>query len=331
MTAGSGSALITRWEGESWRAEAAAWIQAQLRAAGLTATGPVLPQLIRPWSVHLTVPTDRGRYWFKESCPAIRFEAGLMECLARLVPGRILEPLAVDAERGWLLSPDGGRTLDQSELTGEEYGRVLADFGELQRLLAGHRDDLVAAGLPELPATRAADHFEQQLRYLVRLPDDHPSRVDPDVVAAALRNRPMIMEAARRLAEGPVPDSLQHNDVQPANTFEDAGGGVRFFDFGDALWSHPFCVLDVAVYRVAQHWNCDRDDPRIRRAVDRYLEVWTAAAPLRDLRSLVGPALTIARLQRYNSWHRAIPYMPDDELRRHAGYPEALAGRGGAE
>ncbi|NYE74378.1 phosphotransferase [Microlunatus parietis] len=325
-----GSALITRWGSEAWRAQADNWIAARLADAGLRQTGPIEPARLRPWSVHLTVPTSGGGYWFKENCPPVRFEAGLVERLAQLVPGRVLEPLAVDADRGWLLTPDGGPTLERRDVTDETYGRVLVEYGELQRTLAGHRDDLVGTGLAALPVSRAAEHFEDQLRELTRLPHDHPSRVGPEVIAAAGRNSAVITEAARRLAGLPLPDSLQHNDVQPSNTVASPGGALRFLDFGDAVWSHPFCVLDVALHRIAQAWQCSRDDPRIRRLVERYVEGWTALAPAHELRELIGPALTVARLHRYNSWHRLIPYMPDDELRRHAGYPESLAGLGGA-
>lgn len=329
MIVTDGSRLVARWGSEPWQAAAEAWIGARLDDAGLSRSGPVERARLRPWSVLLTVPTSGGRYWFKESCPPLRFEAGLLARLARLVPERVLPPLAVEAERGWLLSPDGGPTLDRIGATDEAYGRVLVEYGELQRIVARHRDDLVATGLSVLPVSLAAERFEDQLRELARLPHDHPSRVGPDVIAAAVRNRPVITEAARRLAEVPIPDSLQHNDLQPSNTFTPTGA-VRFLDFGDAVWSHPFCVLDVALYRICQAWRCGRDDPRIRRLIDGYVEGWTHLGTARELRGLVAPALAVARLHRYNSWHRAIPFMPEGELRRHAGYPESLAGLGGA-
>lgn len=321
-----GPDLMTRWVSGPWRAEVESWIGARLDEAGLAATGPVEQARLRAWSVHLTVPTSGGRFWFKENCPPLRFEAALVQRLGRLVPGQVLIPLAVEPDHGWLLSPDGGPTLDRLGATVETYRRVMIEYGELQRAVAGHREELITTGLSALPTSEAAGRLEDQLGELARLPDDHPSRIGPEVLAAANRNRSVITEAARRLAEVPVPDSLQHNDVQPANTFATADDGVRFLDFGDAVWSHPFCVLGVAIHRIAQAWDCPRNDPRIRQVIDGYLEGWTHLADLGELRELIAPALIIARLHRYNSWHRLIPYAPDDELRRHAGYPESLAG-----
>ncbi|GAA4888648.1 hypothetical protein ACFPM3_18645 [Streptomyces coeruleoprunus] len=44
----------------------------------------------------------------KANPPAGAFEGALTAALARWMPGRVLEPLAVDAGRAWSLLPDGG-------------------------------------------------------------------------------------------------------------------------------------------------------------------------------------------------------------------------------
>ena len=46
------------------------------------------------WSTQLTVPTDRGLFWFKENNPDQAFEAGLVAELADIVPDRVVIPLA---------------------------------------------------------------------------------------------------------------------------------------------------------------------------------------------------------------------------------------------
>jgi hypothetical protein len=67
--------------------------------------------MARPWSVTHRVPTASGPVWFKANTMDCAYEAVLAEALARSRPDAVLEPLAVDAERGWMLTADAGTTL----------------------------------------------------------------------------------------------------------------------------------------------------------------------------------------------------------------------------
>lgn len=152
---------------EGWRAAATGWVEDRLASVGRKVTGVIEQPRIRPWSTQLVVPTDRGTVWFKANCPAMAFEPGLHALLAELEPGEVDAPLAIDADRGWMMTADRGKTLgDSHEATLEE---------------------LLAA---------------------------------------------------------PLPSSLQHGDLHPANVFV-VDAGMRLFDFGDAQWAHVLEVLAV--------------------------------------------------------------------------------------
>lgn len=328
---GSGIDLPATWTGTAWRAEAESWIRDRLATAGIAVTGPIEQPRVRPWSTQLVVPTDRGRHWFKENNPAMTFEAALVARLAELVPGRVLEPVAVAADRGWLLVPDGGRTVRETGAADEAaFVRILTEYAELQRELAGHGADLVGTGLPALEPDRTADHVAGQVAELAALPAEHPLHAGAELLARSVAYSPVLTAAADRLAETPIPSSLQHNDLHQNNAFAaEPGRPLRFFDFGDAVWGHPFCVLHVTLVVLAQEWSCpawteNGADPRLDRLVDAYLECWSDLAPLAELRRLVEPALVIGRLHRYNSWHRLLPYLPLDMLQSHAGYLSSL-------
>ncbi|MFD0268304.1 hypothetical protein ACFVGY_17270 [Streptomyces sp. NPDC127106] len=104
---------VTPWDEEPWRAAVFAWVERELAARGMRATGRRAVRL-RPWSVlvRLTVeetaapagtaaPTAGSpatTLWFKAGPPAGAFEAGLAEALARWAPGHVLAPLAVAAD-----------------------------------------------------------------------------------------------------------------------------------------------------------------------------------------------------------------------------------------
>src|SRR6478609_8969860 len=103
--------MPTVWTSRSWRDEAEAWIHHAVVNAGQELTGPIEQVRVRLWSTQLTVPTTAGMLWFKENHPGQVAEAAVIDELARIAPEHVVAPLAVERSRGWLLSPDHGKTL----------------------------------------------------------------------------------------------------------------------------------------------------------------------------------------------------------------------------
>lgn len=93
---------------DEWRQEATEWIEDTVDRLGYRVRGPVTQPRIRPWSTQLVVPTDHGTLWFKAPCAPMRFEPALQQLLARLLPGLVAAPVAVDVVRGWMLTADHG-------------------------------------------------------------------------------------------------------------------------------------------------------------------------------------------------------------------------------
>ena len=89
---------------------------------------------------------------------------------------------------------------------------------------------------------------------------------------------------------------------------------MRFFDFGDALLTDPLGALRVPLGGLAHHLECPIDDPRLLRAVEPALEVWSDLVPLTELRAALPSALRLARLARCESWIRCYASMTDEEL-----------------
>ena len=94
-------------------------------------------------------------------------------------------------------------------------------------------------------------------------------------------------------------------------------GRLRFFDFGDALLTEPLSELRVPLGGLAHHLECPIDDPRLLRAVEPALEVWSDLVPLPELRAALPSAHRLARLERCESWLRCFPSMTDDELKEY--------------
>jgi hypothetical protein len=261
-----------------------------LERHGVVASGPVEIVKERPWSLVAKVPTAGGPLWFKENRGETRYEAPLLVALARWAPGRVVDPLAIDAERGWSLTPDCGPTLRETDVPPDpgRWERMLADHADFQRLLGVHAAGLVELGVP--------DHSPS---LLPRLLDTFG--LTPEVAAY----RPVLKELCEELAASPLPLSLQHDDLHDANVFADG----RVFDWGDSCVSHPFGVLLVSLRAAADRFG-DSVVPRLR---DAYLEPWTSCAPRRRLLREVELAVQVSKVGRALSWRRAIAHATAQE------------------
>ena len=302
------------WSGESWRLEVEDWIRTEVVEAGLELTGPIEQHRIRMWSTQLTVPTSRGRLWFKENHPAQRSEAAVIDELGRLAPGHVVIPLAVDRSRGWLLTPDHGATL--ATLSGsdeQQWVRVVSEYADLQRRVRGHREELAAAGLPRFTPDLVPGHLEHAVTQMRTLHRADPLHLPGELADRVLEAVPKLRHVADLLHScGPPLESLEHNDLHPNNTFIPRADEttLRFFDFGDALWAHPFTTMWLPVRMLCREWGVDATDRRVRRVVDGYLETWSDIGSLDELREIAALALVFGPVHRFETWHRLLADNP---------------------
>jgi hypothetical protein len=297
---------VAVWSSGAWRAGAAAWLDECLAAVGLARTGEVTQPHLRPWATVLRAPTTGGDVWLKAAGPGTAFEVGLYGVLARVAPHRVLAPLAADAERGWIVLPDGGPPL-QDRLAGQPLvdalTAALADYGRLQRDLAPHVDDLLAAGVTDMRPAIMPQRFEEALAATA----DEPDRDRRDRIAAL---RPDVARWCEELAASALPASLDHNDLHPGNILDGTGAadgrGARFYDWGDSVVAHPVAALLVPLRVAAMVLDTGPDDPRVLAVRDAYLDVFAADAPGEDLLATFDLAGRVATVARTLTWDRAL-------------------------
>jgi Phosphotransferase enzyme family len=219
---------VSGWDTAAWRRAAIAWADARLAAAGMERTGPVEQPRVRPWATVLRMPTSHGAVWLKAGAPETAFEAGLYGLLARAVPDAVLEPLALDAERGWMLLPDGGRTLRDSAPAGDALSALAAvppRYGVLQRTLAPLTGELLALGVADMRPAVMPERFDEALAVV------RDYGIDPGVHARVAALRPAFLAWCEQLAHAPAAPSLDHNDLHPANVLVAEGlNRARFYD-----------------------------------------------------------------------------------------------------
>lgn len=290
----------TPWEQESWRAAALDWVAEQLAAHGLRAGGELRVRL-RPWSVLVRVPVEgREAVWFKANPPASAFEGPLTAALARWVPEHVLRPLAVDTARAWVLLPDGGElfrdVLAREPVEPRTWEELLGRYASLQWALTPHVREIERLGVP---ATRTPDLPEVFDALLTR-----STALHPEARARLERLRPRLTEWCAELASLGVEDTLDHADLHDGQLFHPAPGRFTFFDWGDAVVSHPFCSLRIPAEKARARYG-----PRVLAPLlDAYLEPWTdAGRTSADLRRAARHAWRLSVLARAASWGRTFP------------------------
>ncbi|WP_309070797.1 phosphotransferase [Arthrobacter sp.] len=316
---------VDLWRSADWQSKAQSWVSQVLATLNIEQTGPMSEPRIRFWSVQLTFPTDHGKLWFKENNPGQFQEASIVAALAELAPERVVAPLAIEPTRGWMLTADHGATL--ATLKSSDYAlwaRVVTDFAELQQQVAPHRERLAGAGLASLEPGIAGNFVSNQLLLHSGLPENHPLYLSAEQADRVYASVPAIENAAAVLNGLGVPLSLEHNDLHPNNAFIPGSSTdpLRFCDFGDSYWAHPFSSLYVPLGIMMEDWEAGTDDARVRRVLTAYLERWTAYAPLPALREALVPALQLGRLNRYASWLRLLIHADDESMREYG--PHAL-------
>jgi hypothetical protein len=302
-----GTPISPHWRSPEFEAELGEW------CAGSLGHEVRLDNVkVRGWSAVWRVHAGGDVWYAKQNCPGQNFEAALVQVLAKH-SSRVVPPTAVDLERGFLLTPDQGPVFGQTVGDDLEAWCAVAREGALlQRELADHVDEMEAAGLRRLGAAEAVSYVATRVEQYAALPaadGRHLSEADATMLQRLL---PQVGVWAEQTAALGLPVTLNHNDLHENNVFA-VDGGLRFFDFGDALLGEPLSALLVPLGRVKRRLECGPDDPRVSRIAEAALEVWSDVAPLTELRQRLDASLQLGKLSRSESWLRCLSHLTDDE------------------
>jgi hypothetical protein len=303
---------LPRWRDEEWLGEARGWLTARLAEVGVDVSGAELEQVrATPWSTLLRVDGDPGSFWFKANAVGVAHEAALVAVLAERCPGHVLPPVAVDAERGWLLMPDGGRTMRQVEGASTDlsrWERLLVEYAGMQRAVEPYVAELLAAGTPDrgaqrLPAVREALLADRSLLMM-----GWPEGLGEEQLDTLVQGAPAYAGFCAELAAIGVPSSLQHDDLHDNNVFapEEPGGPMRVFDWGDSVVGQPFGTLLVTLRVVAHLTALPYGSAALLRLRDAYLEPWTDGWDRAALNDACRLALRVGGVLRSDCYRRAL-------------------------
>ena len=273
-------------------AEHEAWIRAHVDV-----DGPITQPRVFPWSTVLRVPTQTGVVWFKENVPVLAHETAVVELLAARAPDDVPEPVAIDADRGWLLTRDAGTRLRDVPPTAADWLTLLPLYADLQLAVAPDADRLVAAGAPDRrPAVLPALFRE--------LAEHEAERLGAEELRQLRAFAHRVDDACAALGQNGVPCSIQHDDFHDGNIFV-RDGRFRFIDWGDACVSHPFATLRIPLEGIAEDTDWDVDAIR-----DSYLEVFSDRATRVELLQAFEDAWVVAGVTRALKWAPLVASLP---------------------
>ncbi|GAA1548929.1 aminoglycoside phosphotransferase family protein [Kribbella lupini] len=293
----SGAALAPAWTQPGWYADALPWIDQQVER-----TGP--PEQVRSWGLSnvFRIPTTTGIVYFKaiahasnvvpasDALPLLfAHEPALLQRLSAERPGLVVEPIAVDEERAWMLLPDLGEPLaEQTDVA--LWTEALTSHARLQRSYAETPEALLAMSCTD----RRLDRLALEVPHVLG-----PNQATDELTAEErdrLGNRSKALrDAITELASFGVPETLLHGDLHPRNVAVRDGKALAF-DWTDAALAHPF--LDLVTF-VEGRSPLSRD-PRV---IDAYLAEWQNYASLPDLRRALDLAEQVGEL------YQAVTYL----------------------
>jgi hypothetical protein len=291
------------WTSDEWLSQAQAWLDEQLAAAGTQRVGELAQPRVRAWGTVLRADTTTGPVWLKAPGPQTAFEVPLYRLLATIVPRFVLDPIAVDVERGWVLLPDGGSTLREQlgdEDLSEVMTLVLPQYAELQLDLMPHAEDLLAAGVTDMRPTVMPQRFDEALEATARYvaAEGGTEARERHTWVAGQRK-----EFIARCADLPDRASLDHNDLHISNILGRPGGSVRFYDWGDSVLAHSFSSMLIPLLALTKLLEVGPDDDRVRQPRDAYLEVFGNPA---ELLAELELACWIGKVARALVWERSL-------------------------
>lgn len=291
------------WMQPGWFKGAVAWIHEQLARQSYTLAAPVEQFTALPWGTVLRVPTNNGLFYFKVPAAAFAFEPKLALALAQLVPEAVPQVLAIDAQRHWLLMPDGGVPLRGDSPDPARSMEAMRQFAQMQIDLAPHVELLKATGCPDQRLSLLPTLYKEVLADTPLLLLDQPKGLPLAEYERLLAFTPQLEEMCQALAAYKVPESIGHDDLHSRNVLYN-GERYIFIDAGEYCLAHPFCSMFV-VLRDAKYIlkYGELAQEQLCRA---YLEPWTRYAPMEELQRAFTLAHRLGALYKSLSWYRLL-------------------------
>ncbi|GIH08905.1 hypothetical protein Rhe02_69720 [Rhizocola hellebori] len=310
------------WTDIGWNAAASAWISTMLQESGVSAAGPVEQMGFRAWSRHSRVRTATGWVYFKASAPVFTHEPAVTQLLAQWFPEHLPRVIAVDANRGWMMTADFGdvpRRRSGAELLAD-YLAVAPRLARIQRHAAGAAPAIAILGCPDHRLETLPEQFCALVLGVAARASPRPGGHSQETLSDAEVNRLVtyIPEFARRcaaLAELGIPESIAHLDIWRGN-FAVRNGEVLIFDWAESVVGHPLFSLDKLLRDVRTTMPNDLSAPA--QVAAAYMNEWAEDLPADRWTQALRLAAAPAIVSRALLWRAATESLSGERRRIYA-------------
>jgi len=304
----SNQAIQLAWMQKGWFDQASTWVHAQLESQDIYVTGPIEQPHVGLSSTVLRVPSTAGNIYFKACGPGFTHEPALTDKLWRWRPDCMPPVLAVDPQRGWMLTPDLGETLRrilQPTRVLQHFQRVLPLYAEVQIDLASRINEILELGGLDRRLTMLPDHYEQLLTDTEALRLGYPDGLGTKEYLNLRQFAGKFRAMCERLADYRIPETLHHEDFHDANIFF-RNSHYIFADWGESGVAHPFVTLLVTLRVIAWRLKLAEDAPELVNLRDVYLEPWTHYESRENLIAAFKLAYRVGMVCRSLTWRRIL-------------------------
>lgn len=292
---------MRRWGSSSWLDSVQTWINRVCEAYQVEQTGRLERVDTTLGSTVLALTTQAGDLYFKAGAPTRQHEARLVATAAPFSGGRIQAPLAIESQRGWMLTPGAGIPLSHStDRTPGMWRRALSEAAQLQLELSEHKETLSEFADGMLP-TDVPYYLEDALALHASLPKDHPFHVSETDVEWLTSKAEVVTAAAAVLTESSLPMTLVQGNLGASQIIVPWShrAPLVFLGWGGASIGHPFGILGPVLDELTEGFGAEIDEEPVLSALNDYLDVWAAFGSREELLDLVGPAILLANAQRH--------------------------------
>lgn len=197
------------------------------------------------------------------------------------------------------------------------WERVLGALAELQIACVNRQEDLLALGCPDLRLPVVSAQLGPMLNDQTAMHMDQPGGLSSEQVTRLRARVPQLQAACQRLADGGIPETLEHGDFGPINVLVQ-DEQITYLDWTDASLAHPFfSALRLLIYCLPASLKERHPDLAMRLRI-AYLEPWTVYAPMDHLLETLDHAIIPMRL------HRALNYSLLDFTRQNIPWERSI-------
>lgn len=225
-----------------WHGRVATWIE-EVTGVSLDQCSGMLQMSLAPdGALARFTLIDSRMVWFKANRPSEVGEFSVTRVIASIAPEWYPRIIAVNEEwRAWLVE-DAGQPLDPDNV--HEFECATSALAHLQQRTIEHSDDLIAAGACDLRASYLARQVRPVFEYLAAAMDRQNSARVRRIGHARLQElEQLTCEACLKLQGLAIPDTLVHNDLNPANLLL-RGNRCILIDWREAGIGNPCLALE---------------------------------------------------------------------------------------